>query len=193
MNDLKGISDKIKNFFSGERRVRAVVTLGILGMALILLSQIFSGGKKAVEAVGTDYDSAANAEYVAALEKKLCDVLGSMEGVGRVKVMITLDSSAQTVYATEERTQTDQSEDITGEERKRTQQSGNSQTNYILVDRGSGQKEPLVSTRLEPTIKGVVVICPGADNRLVSVRITDVVTTVMNVGANRVCVVKGGA
>lgn len=190
MNGIKLSVSGIKELFTGEKRVRVIVALGLLGMALILLSQFWPAKKS--DGVQTPDEALSNELYIDLLEKKLGGLIESIEGVGRAKVMVTLDSSAKMVYATEETTRTDHVQDVTGEERKKVQESGNTQVSYILVDRGSGQKEPLVTTRLEPTVKGVVVVCPGADNRLISVRIVDVVTTALGIGANKVCVVKGG-
>lgn len=188
--ELKGGLFKLSELFKGDKKVRLIVAVGLLGMALILLSQFMSAPqKKRVEE--TDV-TLINEAYTKSMEKKLGSLIGSIEGVGKAQVMITLESSAKTVYATEQRTQTDRMQDVSGEERKKVQESDNQQVSYILVDQGSGQKQPLVTTRMEPAVQGVVVVCSGADNKVVGARIVDVVTTALGVGANKVCVVKGG-
>lgn len=182
--------ERIKTLFSEERRGRVLVAVGILGMLLVLLSQCSFSAHTDTPAQ-TDSASVSAEEYTKALEKRLGNLIESMEGVGRAQVMVTLESSAQMVFATEEKVQTDRMQDVTGEEKRREQVSGNSQSSLVLVDAGSG-KRPLVKAQLEPTIRGVVVVCAGAESRVVSARIVDVVTTALGIGANKVCVVKAG-
>ena len=45
-------------------------------------------------------------------------------------------------------------------------------------------------TQKEPTVKGVVVVCEGADNSVIVNRVTDAVTKSLNIKTNRISVVK---
>lgn len=178
----------IKELFSGERRVRLIVALGVLGILLLFLSQCAAtSGTKKADAENT---MVSTEEYTKTLEKKLTSLLGGIEGVGKAQVMVTLESSAQMIYATEDKVQTEHMQDVSGEDKKKEQVSDNTQSSLVLVDRGSGQKQPLIKTQVEPTVKGVVVVCPGADSKVVTARIVDAVTTALGIGANKVCVAK---
>ncbi|PWM41006.1 MAG: stage III sporulation protein AG [Clostridiales bacterium] len=188
--ELKGGTLRLRELFAGDKKVRLIVAVGILGMVLILLSQFLDSPKE--KKVASDETAVGSEEYTSQMEQKLGTLISGVEGVGKAKVMITLESSAQMIYATEEKTQNDQMQDVSGEGKQKTQQSDNRQTSYILVDKGSGSKQPLVTTRLEPTVKGVVVVCPGADSQVVRARVVDVVTTALGIGSNKVCVVKYG-
>lgn len=188
MNDQKAVVVKLKELLGGEGRSKLIVVVGLLAMGLILLSQFMP---KKSSTVSTE-EAFSSVAYVEQLEKKLTGTIGSIEGVGKVQVMVTLDSTAQTVFATEENRRTDLVQDTGTDARTKVQESDNTQVNYILVDQGGGRREALVSTTLEPTVKGVVVVCSGGENKLISVRVTEVVTTALGIGANKVCVVKGG-
>jgi stage III sporulation protein AG len=48
----------------------------------------------------------------------------------------------------------------------------------------------LLLTRIQPTVKGVAVVCGGADDSAVCQRVVDVVTTAFHISDRRVCVVK---
>ncbi|MCI8443533.1 MAG: hypothetical protein HFG27_13575 [Provencibacterium sp.] len=186
--ERKGGLILLKKQLEGDKKIRLIVGLGLAGMLCILASQFLSSPQKQQPAA----EGFSETAYTAQLEKRLRELVESVEGVGKARVMITLFSSETTVYATEEKRQSDLLEDISGGESRRMQQSMNNQSSYLLVDQGSGRKEPLISTRLEPEIRGVVVVCPGADTKIVSARVTEVVTTALGIGANKVCVVKGG-
>ena len=187
--ELKGGLVLLGKRLSEDKKVRLIVGLGLLGMVCILASSFFSSPKQQAEKTETAFSDEA---YLSGLEKRLRELIEAVEGVGRAEVMVTLVSSQQTVYATEKKDQSEALEDISEEGRQRTQHSQSSQQSYLLVDQGSGRKQALVETRLTPEIRGVVVVCRGADSKLVHARVTDVVTTALGIGANKVCVVKGG-
>ena len=59
----------------------------------------------------------------------------------------------------------------------------------VLIDDGS-QKKALVEKIVEPIIKGVVVVSPGADDISVVSDITNAVGVALNITSNRICVIK---
>ena len=60
---------------------------------------------------------------------------------------------------------------------------------HIIVDAADG-KQPLVETHIEPEVKGVAVVCEGGDDITVIKRITDLVSVVLGLSTNRICVTK---
>ena len=48
----------------------------------------------------------------------------------------------------------------------------------------------LLITRIQPTVKGVAVVCDGGGNAAVQQRVMQVVTTAFHISERRVCVVK---
>lgn len=85
------------------------------------------------------------------LETRLTEMLESVQGAGKVQVMITLESAGETVYARDEQSDTqttqDGSDGVT--DRKESYKS-----EHIIVDAADG-KQPLVETHIEPEVKGV--------------------------------------
>ena len=51
-------------------------------------------------------------------------------------------------------------------------------------------RQGLLVTELQPTVKGVVIVCEGGDQPLVQQRVTDAVTIALNISSKRVCVTK---
>ena len=64
------------------------------------------------------------------------------------------------------------------------------ETNYIIVEDADGAQKALAVTQVQPVVKGVVIVCEGGDNPSVQQRVTDAVTTALNLSSARVCVVK---
>ncbi len=189
MPTLAKLKESVSNLFTGDLRIKVLVALGLLGMALILASQFMPEKKPPPDSATAVFTSAA---YAGELETRLCDLVSAMEGTGRVRVMITLENAGETVYAQEEKRNVDKQEEMvpnSQETATTTTQKENVEQRYILVD-GENGREALVKTRLEPRIQGVVVLCEGADNPVAEQSITHVVTTALNIPTTRVAVVK---
>lgn len=184
-SEAKSFLDKVAG---NEKGRRIIVVAGIIGIALILLSNFIPSvsGKKTEES-GREITSE---QYARNLETQLSDVIASISGVGTSKVMVTLASGVEYIYANEESKNSDISEDIQGETRSRVQQSDDVQQKYIIVDSPDGGKQALVQTEILPRVQGVVVVCEGGDQPAVQQSIIDAVTTALDISSTRVCVTK---
>ena len=171
---------KLGDFFKGGKGRKIIVALGIIGMALILLSE-FLPQKTENTAAKVSAD-----QFVRQTEEKLSTMLGSIEGAGQCQVMVTLENGVEYVYASQNKVNTDRVEDKGGE--KLTQRDG-TEENIIIVDTDEG-RQGLLITEIQPTVKGVVIVCEGGDQPLVQQRIIDAVTTALNISSKRVCVTK---
>ncbi len=186
-NSIINIRQWLSGLAKGDKKIRIIVTIGILGIALILLSELFAPKTKTINEVGTP-DSSLSASNEK-LEQQVYALVTSIDGVGQAKVMVTLDTSVEYVYAKEQKTDTDVTRDISEDGKAKTSQKDKTEENYIFVD-GSDGKQALLATERAPRVKGVVVVCEGGDDKLVQSRIIDAVTTAFDIGANRVCVTR---
>lgn len=161
-----------------------LLLLGLFGIFMILAADGCIKKEPANETIQQDvFDKVA---YTKALENQLTDIISQIDGAGEVKVMVTLESSEQIVYAYAEKTDTD----ITQKGSESYCERSSYENNYIMVDDGSGGNIALRETILEPGIKGVAVICSGGDDVLVEKRIVETVSTLLDIPTNRICVTK---
>ena len=121
------------------------------------------------------------------LEERLTAMVERIDGVGRCRVMVTLENGVKYVYASEEKTGRDHK--LQGDTESQTDDS---ETTVILVQTDDGY-EGLLVTELQPTVKGVVVVCEGGGDAAVQMRVKEALTAVLNVTERRVCVVAGNA
>lgn len=150
-----------------DRKVRILLGVGLAGILFIALSECVPSRE--------DADSPATvtaAQVEAALGQRIAELLESVDGVGSCQVMVTLENDSRAVYAADTT-----SSDSTASER------------YLTVDSGTGPVGLLLTT-VQPTVKGVVVVCDGAADAAVSRRVARVVTTAFHISERRVCVVK---
>ncbi len=119
-------------------------------------------------------------DQTAALEQQMEQLFSKISGVGKVKVMLTLKSSQETVYAYD----TDSSVN--------RQENGLSQSNkseLIIVGSGSGET-PVVTQTHMPEYLGALVVCEGADNAKVCLQLTQAVRSLTGITSDNIVISK---
>ena len=124
------------------------------------------------------------------LENKLEDILSSMQGVGKVKVMITLADSGEEII--EKDIPADRSNmtemDSTGGSRNTNEI--NTQETTVYVTNAAGEKIPYVINKKSPLIEGVTVVAQGGDSILVKKCISDAIQALFGIEEHKIIVVK---
>lgn len=92
LTEIKSISALLKN----DKAVKLIVAGGLLIIVGILIFDLFGGGSQ------TGYSGNSAENYSAALERRLADIVSEIEGVGRIKVMVTLENLDENVYSERE-------------------------------------------------------------------------------------------
>lgn len=167
-------------------KYKYVVLIAIVGIFLIFLSTTNSKKENIKEQKTEKLEKKTSDEYVEQLEKKLNNIISKIEGVGRSEVLITIENGIENVYANSEKKATNSNENVSGKMSIRD----DTQKDVVVIDTHEG-KQALVVTQKEPTIKGVLVVCDGADNVSVVEKVTDAVSKSLNIKKNRLSVVKG--
>ncbi|MBQ3431645.1 MAG: hypothetical protein IJG23_02555, partial [Clostridia bacterium] len=79
-----------------------------------------------------------------------------------------------------------ESEDQSGENSKASSQK----SKYVIVE-DEGQK-PVLEKEIEPTIRGVIVVCEGADDVYVREAVVDSLRAALSISSANISVVRGG-
>lgn len=166
-------------FKSSDRWKNLIIIGGLVGIALIFLSSYFPfGGSGSTEET---LDKITAQEYTSQLEASLTQIVSHIDGAGEAKIMITLETGVETKYATQQKSSTESNGDKT---------SGSSEVSYITVRDANGSERALAITEVQPTVKGVVVVCPGGEEPVVQQRIISAVTTALDISSKRVFVTR---
>ncbi len=176
-----------KGFVGAERKVKIAVAVGLAGMMLVLLSSFIPTGsaKKAIK--GADDVSS---KYITQLEDRMMSIVSSIEGVGKVKILVTLENGTEYVYAEEGKSSGERSQSFDQGQLVKSEENASTEKKYILLDIDGTGEQALLLKQVEPKIKGVVVVCEGAGNPVVNQRVTTAVTTALGISSTRVCVIK---
>ncbi|MCM1114426.1 MAG: hypothetical protein NC397_02920 [Clostridium sp.] len=173
---MNKIKDKIFKLLGNDtKKIKIVVTVGLIGMVLILGSEFISNDSSNHDEK-SDTNSISYQEYTENLENKLVSVISAIDGVGECKVMITLENTTESVYAT-------------NYENKYDDDSNNSKGEYVFYDSSNGESPVLIKEYM-PVVQGVTVVCTGGDNIVTKEKIIDAVTSLFNISTNRVSVSK---
>lgn len=127
--------------------------------------------------------------YVASLESRLTTLLSNMDGVGKVNVMITLQSSEELVLEKDMpivRSNTTEN-DAEGGYRNISQVDSGEETVYSS---DGSFKTPFVVKTLTPKIEGVVVMAQGAGTLRITADITEAVEALFGIDAHKVKVIR---
>ena len=146
-------------------------------MLLILLSGRCSGPQirqPAAEAKPESNSIASASEYCEQLETKLTEMLSDLQGVGAVRVTVTVSRSEEQIFA----------EEVKSSKSDRAVQ----QESKIIVTKSNGQENALVSSTNYPAVQGVAVLCSGGDHAAVREAVTTAVSTVLGLSPAQIYV-----
>ena len=157
--------ESIKKFLSSNNKIKTYLMIAAIAIIALLLIGTDSGGS-CVQDNNTTTISFDD-EYRVKIADELVKIISQIKGVGKVSVMVTVESSYRYVY----------SEDI-----QKTTDSKKTET-VILQN-----KEALLQRIEAPTIGGVLVVCSGGDNPAVKEKVINAVSTVLDISSSKVYV-----
>lgn len=171
--------------FGAALRQKWVLAAGVGGVVLLALLGAFGAGGDSPRQEQPDTATVAMqpSVYEQQLEERLERLISQVEGAGEVTVMVVLEGGEQAVYAQARQESTDTVTDALNGGSIRSSYT----SDYVLIDDGGGSYA-LTETTLLPAVKGVAVVCTGAGDTRVVNRIVMLISTVLGITTNRICV-----
>ena len=161
---------------------KKLMVIGIVGILLIGISSflpIKSERKKQEEQISIT-------EYTENAEKQLAEIVKKISGDKKATVMITLETGKRYEYAGE--TEDSSNRKTSGED---SEVNDGKKQKTITVKSSDGGEQALIVTEYMPEIRGVAVVCNGANNEKIKEAITEAVTAALNITSKRVSVTGG--
>lgn len=155
-----------------DKKLLIIVVIGIVGVLLLVLSELLPEDKIDEVKENTLNTTSVSDDYETELENRLTELIESIDGAGKTKVMLTVDCGDENVYATENKSD-----------------NGKNETKYVLVENEGNDSGILLKVWM-PEIRGVAIVCRGADSAKVREEITGVVTAVLGISTNRINIAK---
>ena len=172
------------------KREQMIIWLLLLALAVVIFWPVDSGQEDVpAETVEQEETDAGTAGPEQAMEQALADTLAQVEGVGAVRVALTLESTNKKIVEKDvpdsQSSETRQSGDETSES------SSSSQEETTVYERdSSGGETPFVISEEFPAVRGVLVVAEGGDNPVVVQEIQEAVMALFHVEAHKIKVMK---
>lgn len=166
-NAMKSLIVRVRQ----DKKLLIIMLSGVIGMILILLSGV-TGQKKEAEVFPEE--QARTVEE--SIKKELEALIRTVDGAGKVKVMVTLDSLNERIVAVNTQTQTGTDSCAYSEE-------------FVIIE-NSGDSDGLTLRIITPVIRGVGITCEGAGSSVIKQEITKLVSAALGIPANRIWVTK---
>ena len=129
----------------------------------------------------TDGTSRAETAESGNIQAELEEILGTIQGVGQVRVMLTVDSDGERQLA--------QDTELTYSGATEAPEDYSRRSETVLVDAGSND-EVVVTRQVYPTYRGALVVCQGGDQAAVKLAVTEAVAALTGLTADRITVAK---
>ncbi|MDR3998182.1 MAG: stage III sporulation protein AG, partial [Evtepia sp.] len=99
-----------------------------------------------------------------------------IKGAGEVTVMLTVANGPRQVLA----------QDV-----DRNSQQGEESTQTVILSRGSSSQETVTVQEIYPRYQGALVVCPGGDDPEVRLQITEALSALTGLGADKISISEG--
>ncbi|WP_410514693.1 stage III sporulation protein AG [Paenibacillus sp. BR2-3] len=184
---------------------RWLIILGLIGAAIMLFNSFVNVKKLDTENTGREPpvnqssqaalqqggDTPVTNSFESielAMENRTKEILEKIVGVGTVDIMVTVDSTEEIVVQRNMNDTQQQSEetDANGGKRHTTQYTRDGE---IVTYTQSGDETPIITKRIKPQVRGVLVVAKGAENKVVRGLIEQAVEKGLNVPVYRISVV----
>lgn len=163
--DWKGLMAKLEPY-------KYVLLVIVVGLGLLLLPQGGGGGQDAALPTAGEQEPFD----LTAFERRLADTLSQVEGAGKVQVVLTLRDSGRRELA----------QDLERDN------EGGYKTATVTVTGGDRGQTVVQVERTSPQFQGALVVCPGGGDPRVQLSISNAVSVLTGLGADKISVCKGG-
>lgn len=190
-------NEKLKNMFKGKRKNENLVALLIILIIVVVsINYIWNDGNakrdnnNLINRTNNVVEVSTTQEKYDETEKKLEDILSTIDGVGKVKVMITYSSSSTFIPIYDENNKisnTTESDDSGG---TRTIVENDEQKSIVYKENSNGTKEPITKNIESPKIEGAIITAQGANSSDVKEKIVSAVEAATGLATHKIQVFK---
>ena len=155
-----------------DKKTAMIIILGVLGVLLMFASEFTDNNSV------RDEEKIETSNRISVTADELERIISEVEGVGRVRVLINYEGSAENIYARNISEQEKESD-------KKTEQE------HIIVDKGSAE-DGLIVKEVFPRVTGIAVVCEGGGSSEIKNEITQMLKALFNINRNNISISEMG-
>lgn len=184
--------EKLTQEGNNKKKIENIIFLiAILIITLLVMNYIWKDQKNNNNEKNSEYNKTLAKNELEEnmqkdeLSKSIEDILVTIKGVGKVKVLLNYSESSSLIPLYDETTTTSntEEEDQAGGIRNVTQTESKKD---IVFSEQSGSKEPITQKTLVPVIQGAIVTAEGAQNAKVKTDIVDALKALTGLSIDRI-------
>lgn len=197
-DDGKTFWQRMQVSSSQQRYIFMLLVLSAIGIGAIIMGNVLEPEPKAseggmiaetvAETKKNEGDWTALAQEEARLAEDLTNALSQIQGVGRVTIKVTLKSSVQKNYATENQYSATKTNDGQQNGNSRTTEENRQEEKLAMQNLTQGVSQPVMIAEERPQAIGVLVVAEGADNLALREQLSSAVQILLDIPAHKVTV-----
>lgn len=164
--EIKPLFGKLKELLFKYKYALIVL---LVGLSLLMIPE-----KRETAVKPTTVPSVENYKIDA---QALSEILQSMEGAGRVEVLLSLASGEKKLYQVNQDTSS-------------SEENNSTKVETVIITDSQRNESGLITRTDSPIYRGAIVVCQGADSPAVRLSITQAVSRITGLGADNICVLK---
>ncbi|MBO5318166.1 MAG: hypothetical protein J6A74_06975, partial [Oscillospiraceae bacterium] len=141
-----------------------------IGLVLMLLP---TGNSRS----GESGKAATTSSSTEPLSQQLETILSTIQGAGRVRVMLTIAAGEEVIYQTDNDHTTNDT-------------SGTNRSSTVVISDSERNESGLVKNKNAPVYRGALVVCDGAQTPTVTFAVVDAVSKVTGLSTDKISVLK---
>lgn len=169
------VRDEWRERLARWKKYRYAALVVLLGVVLMLLPA------SEEESVPPSDGDAWESFDRAAVQSEMEDILSAIDGVGALRLMLTVEGGGERRLAESSTVSQGQTGTETRQEKREP----------LVLSRGSGTQEVVVTGSTAPRYLGALVVCEGAGSASVRLAVTEAVAVLTALPSDRITVVQG--
>jgi len=175
-------SEKLLRPWKVLKQYKYPLLVALLGAVLLMWSGREGQPHTGAELSGTGAVESGRVDETLELEERMEEILEKVQGVGQVKVMLTMHSGPEKVLAQ------DQSVRYSGATQAPDDYDRSGET--VVLSMGSGGEEVVVTQERFGQCRGALVVCQGGGSDAVRLQVVAAVSALTGLGSDRIAVMK---
>ncbi|MDD6294332.1 MAG: hypothetical protein PUA71_11035 [Eubacteriales bacterium] len=171
-----------------------LLIIAICGVVLVMLPSPDKKLKSSKQTETTNSSGSQNIEisgddYCEKLEKRLEDLISKIDGIGEVKVMITLKATEEKIVLTEVSYEKNDENSTDSSGVVNTKNSYKEDRVVVYEEGSDGNKVPYVTKENAPEIEGIAVIAEGGNNADNVLKISEIAQALFGISSHKISVI----
>lgn len=168
------------------------IVCGLAGLLLLVIATPVkkTDSKEQTEVQETDNSVQQLSDIRREYEQQLTEALSQVQGVGNVKVTVTMETTGKKIVEKDSPQDSQISSQEDGEGARSNTQSSSTQETTVYAEAENGTQMPYISSETYPEIRGVLVVAQGGGDPVLVQQIQEAVMALFHVDAHKIKVLK---